>query len=168
MKRRIGHISRTSVVLALTMATVAFGYFLVTVLGTGEGHATLGKGGTEVTYPVKVSFAEGLVPGKSEPVAITLENTTGKATTVKAVKVTATTSVAGCEASWFTFSSSNQQWNEVLNGTKASTTAVPVPTGNTVFTTAIANVEMAFKEEAAVDQTKCESAELKLKVVATP
>jgi hypothetical protein len=166
MKRRIGHISKTTLALTLAISAAAFGYFLLTTLGEGEGASKLGTGST-VTYPVKVSFAEGLVPGKTEPVTVMLENTTGKATDVKAVKIVITDSAPECKASWFSVSSSNKEWNEILTGTKAAAAApVAVPIGNTTFTTMVANITLEFKEEASVNQEACEGSTLTLKAVA--
>jgi hypothetical protein len=154
-------------VTALVMATGAFAYFLVTSLGEGEGSSKLGKG-TQATYPISVKFAEGLSPGASEPISINLENTTGKATDIRSLKLTISDAAPGCEASWFSVMSHNVEWNEIINGTRAAAVApIPIPAGNTMFNAAVADVNIVFKEESGVNQSACEGSTLTIKAVAT-
>jgi len=163
--RRIRHISRTTAVLAATLATAAFGYFAATLIGEGEGHATAGSKATE-TYPVKVAFANGLAPGQSEPVSVTLEPKA--ATTIRSLvfttSVDATHATAGCEASWFVVSATKEFggfWTKLLEG-KGEASITP----GEELESEKAGIKVTFTETG-TNQDACENAEVKIKARAS-
>jgi hypothetical protein len=160
----------STVVLVFALASVAAAYYFVAGLGEGEGHAKLGKSSTTATFPITLTFADELTPGSKEPVVVTFNNTTGRETDAKHLAITATTSVAGCQASWFTIGTDAGAagTEAVLQGTSTGP-GIPIPTGTSTFMNDSGHqVFVTFKEEATVDQTACSEATLTLHAVATP
>jgi hypothetical protein len=151
----------------LVMATAAVAYYFVAGLGEGEGSAKLGKG-TASNYSMKVSFAEGLTPGAKEPADFVLEPP--QATTITKLIVTPTIdkahAEAGCEASWFSVTTANGFWKEVLEG-KQQTKTAPNAGKDDLDTMFAAGIELAFAESG-TNQSACEGATLTLKAVAYP
>lgn len=167
------HIKRrtalSTLALVFALATVALAYYFVVGLGEGEGHAKLGKSTTAAPYPIALAFADNLTPGNSEIVAVTFNNNTGRALTVKHLAITPSTSVSGCKASWFSVSSEGES-EAILQGT-GSPVPLKVPVGSSTFKEDQSggnDVMVNFKEEAEVDQTACSEATLTLHAVATP
>jgi hypothetical protein len=119
MKRR----TLTSVLVSVFVVTaVALAYFAVSTTFTGSGSA---KAANEVSaaMPAKVSFAEGIAPGGAVPVKVNLENNQAHSAKIKTAKATVTSSNAECSAhasTWFTVTSTNKEWAEVLAGEKAA------------------------------------------------
>jgi hypothetical protein len=160
----------STVALVFALASVAVAYYFVAGLGEGEGNAKLGKSTTAAPFPITLTFADELTPGKKENVAVSFNNTTGQATDVKHLAIAPSTSVPGCLASWFTISIADAApgMEEILQGT-STTKTVAIPTGTSTFMADSGHqVQVSFKEEAAVDQTACSEATLTLHAVATP
>ncbi|HTZ87883.1 MAG TPA: hypothetical protein VMB05_14545 [Solirubrobacteraceae bacterium] len=157
----------SALVTLLVVATAAMAYFFVAGLGEGEHTAELGKG-SPTNYPVKVAFSDGLTPGQSEPIHFTLEPATS--TDIRSLAVTpsidAEHATAGCSAAWFTVSTKNTFWREVLEGRQNSMTKV---TGGTPMDleSQAAGYELTFTDTGA-NQDACEGAHLTVKALATP
>jgi hypothetical protein len=159
----------STVALVFVLASVATAYYFVAGLGEGEGHAKLGKSTTAAPFPIALTFADNLMPGGTEPVAVTFNNNTGHATDAKHVTITATTSVPACKPAWFTVSSSGEA-EQILQGT-GTPNPLTIPTGTSTFQedqSGHNEVFVSFTEEAATDQTACSEATLTLHAVATP
>jgi hypothetical protein len=159
MKRRT--LAATAVSL-FVVATAALAFYFVAGLGEGEHTGNLGKG-QAANYPISVAFADGLVPGAKEPITFTLEPT--YVTDVKGLAATITTSNPECKASWFSITTKNGFWKAVLEGTQTNVTNLPV--GPTNLESMAAGYELAFKEEASINQGACEGAKVTVKAVAS-
>jgi hypothetical protein len=161
MLRRIRHAHRTAWVIALTAATSAFGFFMVSVLSEGTGTAKLGSQ-ESATAPISVTVPVGLKPGEEKELGLLVKNDTlGKSFVVKRLTITPSlTSAPGCEPSWFTASPNGSQFTELLAGTAS----VTIPTGDTqLFTDAGAVKTMSIKfTETGTDQSACAGKELSI------
>lgn len=153
-----------ALVTVTVIASCAVAYYFIAGLGEGAHTAELGKGSTAATYPITVGFADGLVPGAKEPITFTLEPS--NATDVKTLAATITTSSPECLPAWFSITTKNSFWKAVLEGTQTTGTALPA--GPTNLEGMAAGYELAFKEEASVNQAACSGAHITVKAVATP
>ncbi len=153
----------SALVTVVVVASCALAFYFVAGLGEGEHTGTLGKG-TPANYPVNVAFANGMVPGTTEPITFTLEPST--ATDIKTLTLTKSTSNPECLASWFTVTTKNGFWKSVLEGTQ--TTATSIPPGSTNLEGFSAGYELSFTELAGTNQGACEGATITIKAVAAP
>lgn len=110
------------IAVAASVALVAVGggtaYAYWTTTGTGTGNAANSTGGGTVT--LHASFAGGLAPGNSVPVAYTADNSTNTGTVVGALTASVTTSVPGCLPAWFTVSANTSNSPVAANSTGTS------------------------------------------------
>jgi hypothetical protein len=173
VKNRIKHIRRTTVVLMLTIATAAFGYYVYELVSGGEGSGssklgTIAAGEHEKVekLPITVTFSQGLKPGQLEPITLEWTNGTGTASDVR--KFTAMPSVsepqaaAGCESSWFKVQGGTGEWGIITSFGEASE-LIPIPAHGKLVS---AGLELVFKETG-TNQSACSGATLTIKVVST-
>jgi hypothetical protein len=87
---------------ALALTTVgggaAIAYWSTTGTGSGTGTNSAGLG----TVTLVATFAGGLAPGGSQPIAYTGTNNTTSSTVVGALATVVTTNNVGCDPAWFT------------------------------------------------------------------
>jgi len=167
------HIRRTTVVLMLTIATAAFGYYVYELVSGGEGSGssklgTIAAGEHEKVekLPITVTFSQGLKPGQLEPITLEWTNATPTASDLR--KFTATPSVsepqaaAGCESSWFKVQGGTGEWGNITSFGEASE-LIPIPAHGKLVS---AGLELVFKETG-TNQSACSGATLTIKVVST-
>lgn len=110
------------IAVAASVALVAVGggtaYAYWTTTGTGTGNAANSTGGGTVT--LHATFAGGLAPGNSVPVAYTADNSTNTGTVVGALTASVTTSAPGCLPAWFTVSANTSNSPVAANSTGTS------------------------------------------------
>ncbi|MET3203662.1 hypothetical protein [Arthrobacter sp. UYEF13] len=127
--------------LALVAGSGGAAYAYWTTTGSGAGTATNSTGGGTVT--LHATFAGGLAPGNSVPVAYTADNGTTSSTKVGALTATVSTSdPANCLASWF--------------GVTAVTSSTTVAAGASGISVGAGT--LTFNDSATVDQEACKGA----------
>jgi hypothetical protein len=160
---------RKGVIAAITTllicAATAAAYFLIVYTFSGEGSSTAGKS-TPVSEPLTVSMEPGITPGISKVLTINTSSASNLPILAGAkLVVTYTTSSPECKPEWFTTVVTGTEGKELerllTTGTESGTTiklgvqSVAVSfrpgTSTSVF-------DVMMKEEAAVNQSACESA----------
>jgi hypothetical protein len=103
MTRRRKIAAATIAVLLLTAAS-AVAYFLILAQGEGEGHAKLGSASANSEkLTLTPSFADGLTPGKEEPLMVRVYNGTAHESDIRFWKDTLSIDAGhpGCSLEWF-------------------------------------------------------------------
>jgi hypothetical protein len=122
---------------------VAFAYWSTTGTGSGTGTNSAGGGHVELT----ASFAGGLAPGGSQPIAYAGTNTSSSSTVVGALSAVVTTNVGGCLPEWFTATAAT-----------SGTTLAAGASGS------VGSGTLTFIDLPGTDQDACKSAVVKVSV----
>jgi hypothetical protein len=151
-------------VLLVGCCGVAFAYYVLTG-GSGSGSATLGNAGTGGQLQLTVSFANGLMPGGSEPVNVIVKNPTTSSTyALNAITVSptvVTSDPTNCKSSWFTFTPN------ASNSTGIGVTLVPGQSFNDVSNFGAAGVGTIAFVDSGTDQSVCEGDTVTLNATAS-
>jgi hypothetical protein len=163
MKSRLTNGTRAAAFVLGLIVTTAVAFFIGNYVGEGSKSGKIGQGGNgKATLPLNINFPEGeLTPTKAVDLTVKLNNTTNKTLTFKRLSFTITPEAAGCEAKWFFVKvvslgsgSEVSSWESIVAGGEANLTYPPGE--RNVVTNANTGLQLAMKEEAGVDQSKCE------------
>lgn len=163
MKSRLTNGTRAAAFVLGLIVTTAVAFFIGNYIGEGSKTGKIGSGGNgKATLPLNISFPEGeLTPTKAVDLTVKLNNTTSKTLAFKKLAFTITTEAAGCEAKWFFVKvvslgsgSEVSTWESIVAGGEANLSYSPGE--KNVVTNANTGLQLAMKEEAGVDQSKCE------------
>jgi hypothetical protein len=144
-RRKVAAIGATMFILAVASASA---YFLLLAGGSGSGSATLGKGSAEA-IKLTATFANGLTPGQTEPVAYTYANATSHATDIRTLSVTPSIDAGhpGCNPAWFTLTGGSNFEN--LTGPGMST---PVAVAANSEGSIVGNTQITSPKAARISQ----------------
>jgi hypothetical protein len=163
MRKRAVLISVVTTLLACT--AVALAYYILNFTFSGEGSSPNAKA---VAFNESITITPPkLAPGETGVVADTIKPTKVLVLEpgAKLAHTVTTSNEATCKASWFVLENTfGNMSEELMAKTEATTKSYTYPIGTD---TLIAGLELHFKEEAGVNQSACESAEVKVKLVLT-
>jgi len=144
------------------LATSALAVWVVTTAVEGSSTGKLGKG-TAAVVPIKVTFADGLTPGQSEPISFVIENNKpgARELTFTSLAVTTTSIPSQC-AQFLQVATANGFWRAYLEGTGSPRTVA----AGEVFSPDGMAAEYRLSLAEAAPQS-CEEAALTVKVAAS-
>lgn len=145
----------------LVMAATALAFYLLSYMFEGSGKTTLGSS-TPTAETLTVTIPSGLKPGETEALGITSKPPTEVklAAGAKLTVAFADNKEPECKASWFKLETPAGELASLLGAGSAKAVTFPAATTSNVNTLYGIVPRVEFKEEAAVNQSACEGAEL--------